>query len=131
MKKARIGDYCRGTIESHVSSALLIQFHPAICVRTKIFIAERLSLFVRVLALPQRVVFHHFSPLLHASRPSLLHAFMVVNALFAKEVGSWGGHLLASQANHLGKLGHLLGSGDGEQLGAVTKLGFHFSLKDC
>eukprot|EP00438_Fugacium_kawagutii_P011646 Skav217234 [mRNA] locus=scaffold110:125763:137391:+ [translate_table: standard] len=53
--------------------------------RTKIFIAERLSLFVRVLALPQRVVFHHFSPLLHASRPSLLHAFMVVNALFAKE----------------------------------------------
>jgi len=61
------------------------------CVRTKIFIAERLSLFVRVLALPQRVVFHHFSPLLHASRPSLLHAFMVVNALFAKEVtGRWG-----------------------------------------
>ena len=52
--------------------------------RTKIFIAERLSLFVRVLALPQRVVFHHFSPLLHASRPSLLHAFMVVNALFAE-----------------------------------------------
>ena len=43
-----------------------------------------MSLFVRVLALPQRVVFHHFSPLLHAARPSLLHAFMVVNALFAE-----------------------------------------------
>ncbi|CAJ1452489.1 unnamed protein product [Effrenium voratum] len=68
------------------SIGLVLDAMPTSSSWTKIFIAERLSLFVRVLALPQRVVFHHFSPLLHASRPSLLHAFMVVNALFAKEV---------------------------------------------
>lgn len=68
------------------SIGLVLDAMPSSSSWTKIFIAERLSLFVRVLALPQRVVFHHFSPLLHASRPSLLHAFMVVNALFAKEV---------------------------------------------
>ena len=39
---------------------------------------------MKVLALPQRVVLHHFSPLLYAARPSLLHAFMVVNSLFAE-----------------------------------------------
>ncbi|CAJ1348957.1 unnamed protein product [Effrenium voratum] len=66
------------------SIGLVLDAMPTSSSWTKIFIAERLSLFVRVLALPQRVVFHHFSPLLHASRPSLLHAFMVVNALFAK-----------------------------------------------
>ena len=119
MKKARIGDYCRGTIESHVSSALLIQFHTAICVRTKIFIAERLSLFVRVLALPQRVVFHHFSPLLHASRPSLLHAFMVVNALFAKEVGSWGGICWLPRQTTWGSWGICWVQGMGNNLGQL------------
>ncbi|CAE7210340.1 RPL26L1 [Symbiodinium sp. CCMP2592] len=71
------------------SIGLVLEAMPTSSSWTKIFIAERLSLFVKVLALPQRVVFHHFSPLLHASRPSLLHAFMVVNALFtAKELGS-------------------------------------------
>ena len=68
------------------SIGLVLEAMPTSSSWTKIFIAERLSLFVKVLALPQRVVFHHFSPLLHASRPSLLHAFMVVNALFAKEL---------------------------------------------
>ncbi|CAE7201791.1 ap5b1 [Symbiodinium microadriaticum] len=71
------------------SIGLVLEAMPTSSSWTKIFIAERLSLFVKVLALPQRVVFHHFSPLLHASRPSLLHAFMVVNALFtAKELDS-------------------------------------------
>eukprot|EP00931_Biecheleriopsis_adriatica_P116327 TRINITY_DN91987_c0_g1_i1.p1 TRINITY_DN91987_c0_g1~~TRINITY_DN91987_c0_g1_i1.p1 ORF type:complete len:1112 (+),score=164.44 TRINITY_DN91987_c0_g1_i1:116-3451(+) len=68
------------------SIGLVLETMPTSSSWTKIFIAERLSLFVRVLALPQRVVFHHFSPLLRSSRPSLLHAFMVVNALFSKEV---------------------------------------------
>jgi len=68
------------------SISLVLETMPTSSSWTKIFIAERLSLFIRVLALPCRVVFHHFSPLLHASRPSLLHAFLVVTSLFAKEI---------------------------------------------
>ncbi|CAE8685665.1 unnamed protein product [Polarella glacialis] len=68
------------------SIGLVLETMPTSSSWTKIFIAERLSLFVKVLALPQRVVFHHFSPLLRASRPSLLHAFLIVTALFSKEV---------------------------------------------
>ena len=68
------------------SISLVLETMPTSSSWTKIFLAERLSLFVRVLALPCRVVFHHFSPLLHASRPSLLHAFLVVIMLFSKEI---------------------------------------------
>lgn len=68
------------------SVSLVLETMPTSSSWTKIFFAERLSLFIRVLALPYRVVFHHFSPLLHASRPSLLHAFLVVIALFSREI---------------------------------------------
>jgi len=68
------------------SISLVLEAMPTSSSWTKIFLAERLSLFIRVLALPSRVVFHHFSPLLHASRPSLLHAFLVVTALFSREI---------------------------------------------
>lgn len=68
------------------SISLVLETMPTSSSWTKIFFAERLSLFIRVLALPCRVIFHHFSPLLHASRPSLLHAFLVVTSLFAKEI---------------------------------------------
>lgn len=68
------------------SISLVLETMPTSSSWTKIFFAERLSLFIRVLALPCRVVFHHFSPLLHASRASLLHAFLVVIALFSREI---------------------------------------------
>eukprot|EP00929_Paragymnodinium_shiwhaense_P043214 TRINITY_DN22256_c0_g1_i1.p1 TRINITY_DN22256_c0_g1~~TRINITY_DN22256_c0_g1_i1.p1 ORF type:complete len:1137 (-),score=158.10 TRINITY_DN22256_c0_g1_i1:10-3420(-) len=68
------------------SISLVLEAMPTSSSWTKIFFAERLSLFIRVLALPCRVIFHHFSPLLHASRPLLLHAFLVVTTLFSKEI---------------------------------------------
>uniref|UniRef100_A0A7S4RBY2 Adaptor-related protein complex 5 beta subunit n=1 Tax=Alexandrium monilatum TaxID=311494 RepID=A0A7S4RBY2_9DINO len=68
------------------SISLVLETMPTSSSWTKIFFAERLSLFIRVLALPCRVVFHHFSPLLHASRPSLLHAFLVVTSLFSRDI---------------------------------------------
>lgn len=66
------------------SISLVLETMPTSSSWTKIFFAERLSLFIRVLALPCRVIFHHFSPLLYASRPLLLHAFLVVTSLFSK-----------------------------------------------
>lgn len=68
------------------SVSLVLETMPTSSSWSKIFFAERLSLFIRVLALPSRVVFHHFSPLINASRPSLLHAFLVVIAFFSKEI---------------------------------------------
>eukprot|EP00927_Polykrikos_kofoidii_P018173 TRINITY_DN18373_c0_g1_i1.p1 TRINITY_DN18373_c0_g1~~TRINITY_DN18373_c0_g1_i1.p1 ORF type:complete len:1135 (+),score=140.47 TRINITY_DN18373_c0_g1_i1:65-3469(+) len=68
------------------SISLVLETMPTSSSWTKIFFAERLSLFIRVLALPCRVIFHHFSPLLYASRPLLLHAFLVVTSLFSKEI---------------------------------------------
>ena len=42
--------------------------------------------FIQALDLPHRVIFHHFSPLLSSSRPSLIHAFLVVMRLYTDAI---------------------------------------------
>uniref|UniRef100_A0A0G4FJK4 Uncharacterized protein n=1 Tax=Chromera velia CCMP2878 TaxID=1169474 RepID=A0A0G4FJK4_9ALVE len=53
---------------------------------TRLRVAQRLALFSRVLALPARVLLHHFGPMLHSTRPTLIHAFLKAASLFAHEL---------------------------------------------
>ncbi len=66
--------------------SLVLQSMPNYSSWSKVFIASRLPLFIHVLGLPSRVVFHHFLPLLHGTQVPLVHALLIVATQFPTEI---------------------------------------------